>query len=210
MKNQIINTKADVSRDVAFDSKKPREKKTILVIEDEKPLLDVVHSRLQKKGFGVMTARSVDEVFNAGIEESSMGIIAVKSIQQALDYLGDLEKVDAIWLDHNLIGKENGFDLVKKIKANGGRWKKVPIFVVSNTEASKTIKTYVDLGVHKYYVKSNHKLDDIIGDIHKHLDTPVKVVGSKLDNRKHTKISKNNKSNGKSKRESSAKKQIHK
>lgn len=150
-------------------------KKTILVIEDEKPLLDVVHSRLQKKGFGVMTARSVDEVFNAGIEESSMGIIAVHSIQQALDYLEDLEKVDAIWLDHNLLGKENGFDLVKKIKANGGRWKKVPIFVVSNTEASKTIKSYVDLGVYKYYVKSNHKLDDIIGDIHKHLDTPVKI-----------------------------------
>lgn len=168
-----------------------KSKKTILVIEDEKPLLDVVHSRLKKRGFGVMTARSVDEVFNAGIEETSMGIIAVHSIQQALDYLEDLEQVDAIWLDHNLIGNENGFDLVKKIKANGGRWKKVPIFVVSNTEASKTIRSYVDLGVHKYYVKSNHKLDDIIGDIHKHLDAPVKAVGAKLDRPKQIKISKN-------------------
>lgn len=150
-------------------------KKTILVIEDERSLLDVVHSRLQKRGFEVMTARSVDEVFNAGIEASGMGIIAAQSIQQALDYLEDLEKIEAIWLDHNLLGKENGFDLVKKIKANGGRWKKIPIFVVSNTEASKTIKTYVDLGINKYYVKSNHKLDDIIGDIHKHLDTPLKL-----------------------------------
>lgn len=175
-------------------------KKTILVIEDERSLLDVVHSRLKKKGFGVMTARSVDEVFNAGIEESSMGIIAVHSIQQALDYLEDLEKVDAIWLDHNLLGKENGFDLVKKIKANGGRWKMVPIFVVSNTEASKTIKSYVDLGVHKYYVKSNHKLDAIIGDIHKHLDMPVKQTGAKMvSTNKPMKISKNGKSSSKSK-----------
>lgn len=150
------------------------DKKTILVIEDERSLLDVVNSRLQKRGFDVMTARSVDEVFNAGIEAQGMGIIAVRSIQQALDYLENLEKIDAIWLDHNLLGKENGFDLVKKIKANGGRWKKVPIFVVSNTEGSKTIKTYVDLGVNKYYVKSNHKLDDIIGDIHKHLDVSKK------------------------------------
>jgi len=148
------------------------EKKTILVIEDERSLLDIVNARLQKKGFDVMTARSVDEVFNAGIEAQGIGVIAVSTIQQALDYLEDLEKIDAIWLDHNLLGKENGFDLVKKIKKNGGRWKKIPIFVVSNTEASKTIKTYVDLGVNKYYVKSNHKLDDIIGDIHKHLDTP--------------------------------------
>lgn len=154
-----------------------KDRKTILVIEDERSLLDVVNRRLKKKGFEVMTARSVDEVFNAGITESGMGIIAVKSIQQALDYLEDLEKVDAIWLDHNLLGKENGFDLVKKIKANGGRWKKVPIFVISNTEKSETIKTYVELGVNKYYVKSNHKLDDIIGDIHKHLDSDA--VGTK-------------------------------
>ncbi len=153
---------------------KTTKKKTILIIEDERPLLEVVNSRLEKKGFGVMTARSVDEVFNAGLENKGLGIIAVKSIQQALDYLDDLEKIDAIWLDHNLIGKENGFDLVKKIKANGGIWKKIPIFVVSNTEKSETIKKYVELGVNKYYVKSNHKLDDIIKDINLYLAKPKK------------------------------------
>ena len=149
----------------------PLKKKTILVIEDERPLLEVVNSRLEKKGFGVITARSVDEVFNAGLDKKGVGIIAASSIKQALDYLEDLEKIDAIWLDHNLLGKENGFDLVKKIKANGGRWKKIPIFVVSNTEGSRVIKSYVNLGVNKYYVKSNHKLDDIIKDINLYLDS---------------------------------------
>lgn len=141
------------------------KKKTILVIEDERPLLEVVNSRLVKKGFGVITARSVDEVFNAGLEKKGLGVIAAKSIQQALDYLKNLEQIDAIWLDHNLIGKENGFELVKKIKANGGKWKKIPIFVVSNTEKSEVTTTYMNLGVNKYYVKSNHRLDDIIKDI---------------------------------------------
>lgn len=142
-----------------------KQKKTILVIEDERPLLDVVNSRLAKKGFGVISARSVDQVFNANLEKNGLGIISAKNIKQALDYLNDLENIDAIWLDHNLLGKEDGIDLVKKFKANGGKWKKIPIFVVSNTEGSETINSYIKLGISKYYVKSNYKLDEIIKDI---------------------------------------------
>jgi DNA-binding NtrC family response regulator len=146
------------------------KKKTILVIEDERPLLKVVNSRLIKKGFGVITARSVDEVFNAGLEKNGLGIIASKTIEAALDYLKDLENIDAVWLDHNLLGKENGIDFVKKLKANGGLWKKIPIFVISNTENTKTIQSYVNLGISKYYIKSNHKLDEIIKDINESLE----------------------------------------
>jgi CheY-like chemotaxis protein len=151
-------------------TRKSTNKKTILVIEDERPLLEVVNTRLEKKGFGVMTARSVDQVFNAGLEKKGLGIVSASTIQQALEYLEDLKKIDAIWLDHNLLGKENGLDFIKKLKANGGRWKKIPIFVVSNSEGSETIKSYLTLGVSKYYVKSNHKLDEIIKDIHVSLD----------------------------------------
>jgi DNA-binding response OmpR family regulator len=153
---------------------KSKRKKTILVIEDERPLLEVVNTRLGKKGFEVITARSVDEVFNANLKKNDLGIIAASSIKQALEYLTNLEKIDAIWLDHNLLGKEDGIDFVKKLKANRGRWKKIPIFVVSNTESSATIKSYVNLGVNKYYVKSNHRLDEIIDDINLSLDNPKK------------------------------------
>jgi CheY-like chemotaxis protein len=145
-------------------------KKTILVIEDERPLLEVVNARLEKNGFGVITARSVDQVFDSNLEKNDVGIISVKNIQQALDYLTDLEKIDAIWLDHNLLGTENGLDFVKKFKANGGRWKSIPIFVVSNTEDTKTVQSYIKLGVSKYYVKSNYRLDEIIDDIKSSLD----------------------------------------
>ena len=146
-------------------------KKSILVIEDERSLLDVVNSRLTKKGFSVVTARSVDQVFNATLEENGMSIIAASTIEQALKYLEDLENVDAIWLDHNLVGKENGLDFVKKFKANGGHWEHIPIFVVSNTEGTETIESYINLGVSKYYIKSNHKLDEIIKDIDESLET---------------------------------------
>ena len=130
----------------------------------------MVNARLEKKGFGVISARSVDQVFNAGLDKKGLGVIAADSIQQALDYLEDLEKIDAIWLDHNLVGKENGLDFLKKIRNNGGRWKKIPIFVVSNSEGVETIKSYTKMGVSKYYIKSNHKIDEIIKDINNYLN----------------------------------------
>ncbi len=145
--------------------KVPVKKKTILVIEDERPLLEVVNDKLEKSGFSVIAARSVDQVFNARLEKSGLGIISAKSIRQALDYLEGLAEIDAIWLDHNLLGKEDGLDFLKKFKSNGGLWKKIPVFVVSNSEGAKTIQSYVNLGVSKYYIKSNHRLDEIIKDI---------------------------------------------
>ena len=102
--------------------------------------------------------------------------MTVAKIQQALDYLESLERVDAIWLDHHLFGKEDGLDFVKKFKANGGRWNKIPIFVVSNAASPKTVRSYMDAGVSKYYVKSDHRLDEIIEDIKSFLEHPRKTT----------------------------------
>lgn len=146
--------------------KNKSSKKTILVIEDERPLLNVINAKLEKSGFEVITARSVDQVFSPEFDKKNTPEISINSITQALNVLSNLKTVDAIWLDHNLEGKENGLDLVLKLKANGGKWTKIPIFVVSNTENPDTIQSYLDLGKSTYYVKSNHRLDAIISDIH--------------------------------------------
>lgn len=145
--------------------KKTVSVKTVLVIEDERPLLEAINAKLEKSGFKVIAARSVEEAFNANIKKNSAGAITVGSIEQALDYLESLEKTDAVWLDHHLLGKEDGLDFVKKFKANGGRWNKIPVFVVSNAASPKTIKAYLKAGVNKYYVKSDHRLEEIIKDI---------------------------------------------
>jgi two-component system response regulator VicR len=120
------------------------EKKVILVVEDEKPLIDVVKKKMEICGFAVVTARSVE---------------------QALNYLKDLERVDLVWLDHYLIGKENGLDLVAKMKNDGSKWKKIPIFVVSNTASPDKVNSYLHLGADKYFTKAEYRLDDIIKDI---------------------------------------------
>lgn len=141
--------------------------KKILVIEDEQPLLEAIKIKLEKSGFGVIAARSVEQAFNANakVEKNGFGVITIQSIEQALDYLEDLEQVDAIWLDHELLGKEDGLDFVTKFKANGGRWNKIPIFVVSNMTNPSKVQSYVKLGVTKYYVKVDHRLDEIVKDI---------------------------------------------
>ena len=127
-----------------------KENKTILVLEDERPLLSAIKLKITNAGFEVVTARSVE---------------------QALGYLQDAIHIDAIWLDHYLLGRENGLDFVTKLKADEGPWKSIPIFVVSNTATSDTLKTYLHLGVENYFVKSDKRLDEIISEIKEVLTT---------------------------------------
>lgn len=115
--------------------------KTILVVEDERPLLEAIKIKLENSGLEVVTARTVD---------------------QALSYLEEIDRVDGVWLDHYLLGKEDGLDLVAKLKGDGSKWKQLPVFVVSNTASADKVKAYMQFGVEKYFVKSDYRLDQII------------------------------------------------
>ncbi len=126
-------------------SKLKAPKYTILVVEDELPLQQAIQLKLEKNGLGVVTARSV---------------------KQARMLLEELSKVDVVWLDHYLIGEESGLDFVAELK-NNAKWKKIPVFVVSNTASSDKVKTYLELGVNKYFTKSNYLLEQIIAEIKK-------------------------------------------
>jgi DNA-binding response OmpR family regulator len=123
--------------------------KTVLVVEDEMPLLRAIQKKFEKNGFSVATARTCD---------------------QALGYFEDIENINAIWLDHYLIGDCNGIDFLGKIKNSDSPWKTIPVFIVSNTAGQEEKKTYLHLGVDKYYIKSENRLDTIIGDIKKYLE----------------------------------------
>ncbi len=126
----------------------------VLVLEDERPLLEAIRKKLELSGFDVVTARAVD---------------------QALNYLTDLERVDVIWLDHYLLGKENGLDFVVKVKASP-KWKIIPLFVVSNTGSPNKMQSYLMLGITKYFTKADYRLEDIIGNIQKFLSLPKNMV----------------------------------
>ncbi len=115
----------------------------ILVVEDELSLQNVIRLKLSKNGFIVHVANSV---------ESALAVIK------------KVDNIKAIWLDHYLVGEGSGIDLVANLK-NDDEYKKIPIFIVSNTASPDKLKGYIGLGVEKYYTKSNFSLSEIINDI---------------------------------------------
>ncbi|MES2314974.1 MAG: response regulator [Patescibacteria group bacterium] len=127
-----------------------KNKKTILVIEDERPLAHAIQTKLEQHDFIVITARTVN---------------------QGLDYLENVKVIDAIWLDHYLPGEKTGLDFVAELKSSGSKWKDLPIFIVSNTASSGNVKSYLRLGVSKYCVKAEHRLDQIVIDLQDFLNT---------------------------------------
>lgn len=124
-----------------------KPKNTILIVEDEIPLQKVVGFKLEKAGFSTVTARSVE---------------------QALDLLRSDETIKLIWLDHYLIGKETGLDLVNIIKKDK-TYRAIPIFVVTNSSNNNIMHTYLKFGIDKFFIKAELKLDDVVVDISKTL-----------------------------------------
>jgi DNA-binding response OmpR family regulator len=122
--------------------------KTILIVEDEKPLLDAISDKLVSSEFDILTARTVE---------------------QAKNHVLDVEKIDAIWLDHYLLGKESGLDFVAWCREEDAKCKVIPIFVVTNTAGIDKKTTYLELGASEYFIKADHRLDDIITRIKKRL-----------------------------------------
>ena len=125
--------------------------KNVLIVEDEPALAEIIKIKFEKEGFIAVTVRTV---------------------LRALSYLEETDRVDAIWLDHYLLGKDNGLDFIVKLRGHDGKWERIPIFVVSNTADSEKKQAYLGLGVKKYYVKAEHTLDGIVDDIRAFLDHP--------------------------------------
>ena len=121
---------------------------SVLVVEDEMPLLKAIQAKLEQSGFDVVTARSVE---------------------QAVGYIDDDVRIDAVWLDHYLLGKQNGMDLVSRCKVEGAPTANIPIFLVSNTASGVKVQSYLKLGVNKYYVKAQVRLDTVVNDIKQEL-----------------------------------------
>lgn len=120
------------------------QKHTILVIEDDMPLQKAIRLKLEQTGFQVFSAQNMKE---------------------ALEELESHPDKEVIWLDHYLLGKEDGLDFLMKVKAENSSWKKIPVFVVSNSVTHEKVQSYLKLGAEKYFAKAEHPLAEIISDI---------------------------------------------
>lgn len=116
--------------------------KTILFTEDDFALIDVVKLKLKHAGFNVLSSRTVEE---------------------SLEILNK-QKVDLVWTDHYLLGKQNGLDFVTQIK-NNPALKDTPVIVVSQTSTDDTVLKYKQLGVARFYTKMDANLDEVIDNV---------------------------------------------
>ncbi|MFA5773721.1 MAG: response regulator [Candidatus Paceibacterota bacterium] len=115
----------------------------ILIIEDDSFLQGLEASKLEKEGYGIITASSGGE--------------AMKKINEP--------NIDVILLDL-ILPDFDGFELLKKIREIK-TLKNVPVIVFSNLSEEKDIKKSKELGATDFMVKSNFTLDEMIEHINK-------------------------------------------
>lgn len=123
-------------------------KPTVLVVEDEAPLVAAIKKQLEKVGLRAVVAAN---------------------FHQAVAALKQNQNVEFAWIDHYLPGDETGLDLVTKIKT-AREWSHIPIFVVSNSENIDRYYLFTSLTTVKYLVKSNTNLAEIASEIKSIID----------------------------------------
>ena len=113
-------------------------KKAILVVEDEKPLLNALSAKLQNEGYEVIEA-----------EDGEVGLkLAIK------------RKPDLILLDI-ILPKMDGITLLEKLRENV--WgKSAKVIILSNLSDWDNTYKAVNLNVHDYLVKSDWDIKDVI------------------------------------------------
>jgi len=115
----------------------------LLVVEDEPMLLEAIGKKLEKEKIQVLLADSAKKGFKFLTSEKKLP--------------------DAIWLDYYLKDL-TGLDFVIELKKNK-KWADIPIIVVSNSASTEKVNSMLALGVNKYLLKANFRLEDIIKEV---------------------------------------------
>lgn len=122
----------------------PREKKNVLIIEDDAFSVKAYQLRLEKEDMHVRIATTGTEAMML-LNETPPNIVL---------------------LDLMLPGV-SGFTILEAMRKLP-EWKHVPVVIVSNLGQPEDIKQATDLGADSYVVKANARVDDIVDVIKKY------------------------------------------
>lgn len=122
--------------------------KTVLIVEDEKDLLDSYKELVETAGLVALTA--------------SDGY-------QALDILAkSIGKVDIILLDLMMPGVD-GLEVLRAIKTNPGKYGDLPVIILTNMTSESVISESFTLGASSYLVKTDLDYDGLIKELNKYI-----------------------------------------
>ncbi len=117
------------------------KKRKILIIEDEKFLLEIYQSRFEKEGYQVFAAIN--------------GLAGLKLAQK--------EKPDLIILDILMPGMD-GYEVIKKLKENN-QTKEITILVLSNLGQREEINQGLKLGANDYIIKTDLTPSELVNKV---------------------------------------------
>lgn len=122
--------------------------KTILIVEDEKDLLDSYKELVEAAGFSCMTAADG---------------------YQGLDILSSqLGNIDLLILDLMMPGVD-GLEVLKAMKGNKEKYGDIPVVILTNMTSDTVIKEAFDLGASSYLVKIDLDYEGLVKEIEKYL-----------------------------------------
>lgn len=115
--------------------------KKILVVEDDKYLMNAYRVKLTKSGFEVKMAMDGEEA-----------LAAIPS------FLPDLVILDIV------MPKKDGFAVLEEMKQHS-EWKRIPVIITSNLGQKEDIDKGMQLGAKDFIVKSDIPIDDVVNKI---------------------------------------------
>lgn len=125
------------------------EQKTILIVEDEAPMLEALSKKFSNAGFAVISA-----------------VDGADGLEKALK-----EKPDLVILDI-LMPKMNGMEAMRHIRADNKWGKDVPIIILTNFNDPDNLAEAAKCEVFNFLVKTDWHLDDIVGLVKQKLGLP--------------------------------------
>jgi len=114
------------------------DKKIILIVEDETPLLRVLADKLSSQGFEVLQAKDGEQ-----------------GLEIAKEKMPDLILLDII------MPKMDGITMLKNLR-NDSWAKATPVILLTNVDNPTTVAAAVENDMLGYLVKSDWKLEDVV------------------------------------------------
>lgn len=119
--------------------------KTILIVDDEESLVNVLARKFEEEGVNVITAQNG----KVGLEKALA------------------EHPDIILLDI-MMPEMDGFDVMRHLQED--EWgKTVPIILLTNSSSIETVAKAVSTGMSEFLVKTDMRLDDVVERVNHHL-----------------------------------------
>ena len=127
------------------------KKYTILVVEDEVPLLNALVDKFSREGFSVLEAKNGEE-----------------GLESALKNRPDLILLDIV------MPRMDGMTMLKKLREANEWSKHVPVIILTNLTSADEgrMSDITELEPAYYLVKTDWKIEDVVAKVRGRLETP--------------------------------------